>query len=327
MGLALSLALSAALPTAAQAESCITQSQMTAGDREALAQAALRFAMLAQANDASAARAATIPQYAQSFDGIGGAIAVIAPKIAGAKLSVTSLYLLDASGNAGTKDAQFFCSLNNSAEVIFNITMLPPGRYAMTTVRAQRDSAAWQLSFILQQQSGGEWKLAGFVPRAATAAGHDGVWYWKQARQYAKQSQRWNAWLYYGEADALLAPVEFMSSTNRDKLHGEQTEAMPKQMGGNGVSVEHPLSVGDYKFTAMGTQESADGHSLELAAHVAATEVGDPAAVRTRSQKALAALLAAYPELRGAFQGAWVYADAPGQSSFGIEFNPLPAGP
>ncbi len=75
----------------------------------------------------------------------------------------------------------------------------------------------------------------------------------------------------------------------------------------------------------MGAQESLDGRSLELAVHVTAADVSNPTAVRERSMQALSALLAAYPELRGAFAGAWVYADAPGQSSFGIEFNPLPA--
>ncbi|HEY0309095.1 MAG TPA: hypothetical protein VGB94_13110, partial [Acidobacteriaceae bacterium] len=318
------------MPCVLQAQSCTTQAAMAAADRDGLAQAAQSFARQVQANDAAGVRAATIPQYAQSFDSIAAAISATAPKLAGAALQVTTLYLLDASGNAGAADTQFFCSpANASAPTIFNIPALPPGHYALATVRAESGTHAWQLSFVLQQ-SAGKWLLAGFIPKPATAGGHDGVWYWTQARAYAKQNQRWNAWLYYSEADALLAPVNFVSSPNRDKLHAEQENALPPQLVANGISVEHPVNVpaqgaAAMSFTAIGTQESADGRAVQLALHTPMTSVSEPAAVRAHSMAALLALLAAYPELRGAFSSAWVYADAPGQSSFGIEFNPLPA--
>jgi len=247
----------------------------------------------------------------------------------GATLSASSIYLLDASSNAAPQDTQFFCGLSNSAEVIFSIPALPPGKYALATVRAEKAQTAWQLSLILQQM-GGEWKLAGFIPRAATAAGHDGVWYWTQARQFAKQGQRWNAWLYYTEADALLTPVEFVSSPNRDKLHAEQMAAQPAELA-SGLSAEHPIIVASmiaggqpYSVTALGVQESLDGKTLELAMHIAVGTLGDAAGVRGEGMDALQGMLKAHVELRGAFGGAWVYADAPGLSSFGMEFEPLP---
>jgi hypothetical protein len=330
------------MPCALLAQSCTTQAAMTAADRDGLAQAAQSFARLVQANDAAGVRAATIPQYAQNFDGIAGGISSIAPKLAGATLGDSpALYLLDASSNTVAADTQFFCTpANATSPTIFNIPDLPAGHYALATVRAAAGTRAWQLSFVLQQVAD-KWLLAGFIPKAATVGGHDGLWYWVQARAYAKQNQRWNAWLYYAEADALLTPVNFVSSPNRDKLHAEQESALPAQLA-NGISAEHPLSViacpatgcnkytdsfPSENFTAIGTQESVDGKSLQLALHVPMTSVSEPAAVRVRSMAALMALLAAYPELRSGFSSAWVYADAPGQSSFGIEFNPLPAGP
>jgi len=334
VGLALVLAL-AVLSLALQAETCTTQSQMATADRASLTAAAQSFAAWVKAGDAAGVKASTIPQYAESFDGIAAAISATAPKITGDALSVTSLYILDASSNTGAKDTQFFCSLNNSAaEAIFSLPALPPGRYALATVRAQGIQPAWNLSFVLRQ-SGSAWQLAGFIPKPATAAGHDGLWYWTQARLYAKQVEHWNAWLYYSEADALLAPVDFVSSTNRDKLHSEQTDAMPPPLQLNGISADHPLTLPEgtaaspvpaqsFAFTAIGTQESQDGKSLELAVHITATDVSKPADVRTRSMQALNVLLTAYPELHNAFAAAWIYADAPGQSSFGIEFNPLP---
>lgn len=306
------------------AETCTTPSQMTAADNIALNTTALSYAGWVKSNDAAGLKAVTIPQYAENFDAIASAISATAPRIAGDALTATGLYILDASGNTGTRDAQFFCTLHNStSEAIFSLPALPAGRYALATVRAQGLAATWNLSFVLRQ-SGSTWQLAGFIPRPATAAGHDGLWYWKQARIYAKQNQRWNAWLYYAEADALLSPVEFVSSTNRDKLHAEQTDAQPQPLVANGISTASPLTVATFAFTAIGTQESLDGKSLELAVHVTATDVNNPAAVRERSAAALSALLYAYPELRMAFSGAWMYADAPGQSPFGIEFSPLP---
>jgi hypothetical protein len=321
------LALPAALPIKLHAESCTMPSQMAAADNSAITAAGLSFAGWVKTNDVAGVKASTIPQYAENFDGIAAAISATSPKIAGDALSVINLYILDASDHTGIKDAQFFCTLSNSAgEVIFSLPALPAARYAFVTVRAQGTQGVWNLSFVLRQ-SGSDWQLAGFIPKPATAAGHDGLWYWTQARAYAKQNQHWNAWLYYAEADTLLSPVDFVSSTNRDKLHAEQEAAQPTELAANGISAEHPLIPHGvvFAYTAIGTQESQDGKLLELGVHVAATDVSDPAAVRERSMKALSALLAAYPELRSAFTGAWVYSDVPGQSPFGTEFNPLPA--
>jgi len=323
----LAVAAALALPLGLQAENCITQSQMAATDRDALTVAVQSFAAHAQANDTAGIKAATMPDY---FNGIAAAISDTAPKIAGDALSISSLYILEVSAPVNTSaasgfvagDRQFFCSLNNSADVEFTFPVMLPDRYALAIVRAQGSSTAWQLSFVLEQNGGG-WKLAGFYSRAAMAAGHDGVWYWTQARQFAKQNQPWNAWLYYTEADALLTPVEFVSSSNRDKLHAEQTAVTPQPLQANGISAAHPLNTGGFVFTALGTQESLDGKTLELAVHLAATDVSNPSAVRARSLQALHALLIAYPELHAAFAGAWVYSDAPGQSPFGIEFNPI----
>jgi len=319
-------ALLLVLPALA-AEKCTTQSQMAVLDRDALTAAAQGIAAKVQANDATGVRAVTMPQYAQSFDGIAAAISEVSARVAGDTLSVSSLYLLEVSADnnavssVAASNTQFFCSLSNSTDVSFIFPVLLPDRYALAVVKAQGAQTAWQLSFVLQF-NGGSWKLAGFYPRPATAAGHDGVWYWTQARSYAKQGQHWDAWLDYSEADALLTPVEFVSSSNRDKLHAEQTAAMPPALA-NGISPDHPLNVGSFAFTAIGTQESLDGKTLELAVHITATDVSNPTDVRARSLQALHALLVTYPELHVAFAGAWVYSDAPGQSPFGIEFNPI----
>src|SRR6202044_3154796 len=96
------------------------------------------------------------------------------------------VYLLDASNLAKTAsganpDAQFFCNLNKTVnEAQFAIPQLPPGQYAFAMVRME-SATPWRLSMLLRQQ-GGQWLLAGLYPKQLTAGGHDGLWYWQQAR-------------------------------------------------------------------------------------------------------------------------------------------------
>ncbi len=71
-----------------------------------------------------------------------------------------------------------------------------------------------QIALLLQSlNAGSPWQLAGFFPKPLTVAGHDGLWYWKQARAYAQKKQMWNAWFYYSTAASLLQPAGFFSST------------------------------------------------------------------------------------------------------------------
>src|SRR5580704_4099570 len=103
----------------ARAETCITQSAMTATERDALATAARNLAAKVQAGDASGLRTATVPEYAKDFGGIGDVVASTAPKLKGGTLTVEQVYVLDASelkraADGSVPDAQFFCSLNHS---------------------------------------------------------------------------------------------------------------------------------------------------------------------------------------------------------------------
>ncbi len=307
------------------AESCTTQALMTTADRDALAATGRSFALMVQAGNAAGLRAQTIPQYAQSFQGIAEAMSATAPKLAGASFLVESVYLLDASDLKPNSDgslpmAQFFCALNNSAaDTSFTIPNLPAGRYGLAMVHSTGVAAPWQMTFVLQQLNGA-WKLAGFIPKPLTSAGHDGVWYWKQARDYAKKGERWNAWFYYQVARSLLVPVDFVGSTNLDKLHSESQAVLPDEMQ-DGVSAAHPLllkgSNETYTITSLGTDDALGG--LDLVIHVTAADVSDPVAARAHNLKVMQAMLTAHPELKEAFHGLWVFADAPGSTPFGIE--------
>ena len=165
--------------------------------------------------------------------------------------------------------------------------------------------------------------VVGFYPRAMQAAGHDGLWYWKEARGMASRKENWNAWLYFGQADQLLRPAGFVQTTHAEKLRDETSAAAPPALS-DGISVEVPLVVKapdgtEFRFTGLGVDDSLGKDKLDVSAHLKADALPDAAAARKRNGDAMTALVAAYPELRKAFHGVWVFAEVPGANPFGTE--------
>ncbi len=309
------------------AEVCTTQSQMKPGERDTLAAAATTLAKAIQADDQSTLKAKTIPEYQKDFSGVASVVNATAPMVRNAQLQVEQVYLLDAStlaksANGANPDASFFCTLNQSqATAEFSIPQLPPGRYAFAMVRME-EAAPWRLSFLMRQE-GGQWALAGLYPKALTAAGHDGVWYWKQARAFAAEKEQWNSWLYMQQAQALLLPANFVSSTHLDKLQSELTADAPPAVA-SGLSTEAPLVVkgldgAEYRFTAVTVDDSLGKEKVDLSAHLKVDALGDPAVARKRNTDAMEALVAAHPEFKQAFHGVWIFAEAPGVSPYATE--------
>jgi hypothetical protein len=338
---------------AARAETCTTQSGLSDVERDSLANAARGLAAKVQTNDAAGLRTLSVDEVAKDFGGLQYLAAVTSPKLAGGTATLDQIYLLDAAtlkrnADGSAPDAQFFCSLNRSTmEADFLIPALPPGKYGFAIVNVMgavppaagasgagqpsagsTPPAPWRLSFLLRQEQG-KWLLAGFYPKPLTAAGHDGLWYWTQARELVKDKQPWNAWLYYQVAAMLLRPADFIVSTHLEKLRSEQAAAAPSALSG-GVSPDEPLVVkgaggAEYHFTGLGVDDSLGQSKLDIAAHLRTEAAAapatplDPAAARQRNSDAMAALLAAYPEMRKSFHGVWVYAEASGERPFATE--------
>jgi len=345
--------LAAALlaPALLHAETCVTQSQMKSSDRDDIAAAARALAAIVQSGDAPALRQQTLPEYAKDFAAMSSLVGNTAPKIKAATLQVDQVYLLDASNlktlaDGTNQDAQFFCTLNKSpAEAEFLIPALPPGRYAFAMVTAASVKTPWHLSFLLKQTGGeaGKWSMAGFYPKPLTAAGHDGIWYWTAARDMVKAKQLWTAYLYYQQAESLLQPAAFVTSTHFEKLRKEAAAAAPPSLS-DGISVAVPLvvknpnpqaAVPDFRFTDLTTDDSFGGSQPDIVAHLAPDPAPDaapspalkskqdpksaaapPLSPTARNAAAMAALLAAYPELRTSFHGVWIFADSPGKTPF-----------
>lgn len=311
----------------ASAEVCTTQSQMTPSDRDALATTGRSLATKVQADDVNGLQAATVAEYAKDFSGIGDVVGTTAAKLKGGAIAVQQVYLLDGTqlkknADGSAPDAQFFCSLNKSvAEVDFLIPGLLPGRYGFVIVDVQ-SASPWQLSFLLRQEQG-RWAMAGFYPKALTAAGHDGLWYWTQARAMAARNEHWNAWLYYQQAQSLLQPTGFVQSSHLEKLKGEQTAAAPPALS-DGISPTTPLVVkgangAEYRFVGLGVDDSLGAPKIDVVAHLQVDAAADPAAAKKRNADAASALLATYPELRKAFHGVWIFAETKGQNPYATE--------
>ena len=310
------------------AEVCTTQSQMQGADRDALVAAARSLAAKVVANDVSGLQAATAAEYAKDFGGIGTVVGSTSLKVKGGTPIVEQVYLLDGTqlkrgADGSLPEAQFFCSLNKSvAEADFMISGLAPGRYGFAIVDITDLDSPWRMSFLLHQEQG-QWTMAGFYPKALSAAGHDGLWYWTQARTMTAQKEHWNAWLYYQQAQSLLTPVNFIQSTHLEKLKAEASAAAPPALS-EGVSAEAPLVVKgpngvEYHFTALGVDDSLGKDKIDVMAHLKVDQIGDPVAARKRNSDAMVALLAAYPEMRKPFHGVWMISDAPGQNPFATE--------
>jgi hypothetical protein len=311
----------------ASAEVCTTQSQMTPADRDALATTARSLATEVQADNVKGLQTATVAEYAKDFSGIGDVVSATAAKLKGGTIAVEQVYLLDGTQlkknpDGSAPDAQFFCSLNKSvAEVDFLIPGLLPGRYGFVMVNVE-SAAPWQLSFLLRQDQG-RWAMAGFYPKALTAAGHDGLWYWTQARAMATRKEHWNAWLYYQQAQSLLQPTGFVQSSHLEKLKSEQAAAAPPALS-DGISPTTPLVVKgaggtDYRFVGLGVDDSLAASKIDVVAHLQVDAAADPAAAKKRNAEAASALLAAYPELRKAFHGVWIFAETAGQNPYATE--------
>jgi hypothetical protein len=304
------------------AQSCTSQAKMSVDGRGGLSEAGLAFANDVKSANVGAMQAGAISEYASNFAGTRTLVMDTATRLANDSLSVSHMYVLDARNRKAddSSDADFNCEMTGvSGETDFSISGLPPGLYGFVMVEASGDKP-WLLSFLVRQE-GGKWKLAGFYPHPRTAAGHPGLWFWNAARDDAKLKQQWSSWLMYGEADELLRPANFATSTNLDKLRAEQRTIAPPGLA-DGISEQTPLVVKgatgtEFRFTGIGTAGSDDGKRLNLVLHVQ----GDPAMTAAtdetaRNAAAAAAMLGAHKELRAGFDGVTVIAEVAGRSPF-----------
>lgn len=303
----------------ALAASCKTASQMTAPQRDALANAARGLASAVQRGDVQALRTNTIPEVAANFGGIAASVESLKPLVQQATITVNSVFALDASTEpVGAAQTDFYCG---TPLVVLNFGGLPPGTYGLAILHATGVPQPQQITLVLSQTSGSRWMLAGFFSKPMIQAGHDGIWYWESARKYAQQNMNWNAWFYYRMAVNLLDPVEFLSSPNLEKLQREANQTRPVNLPGTTpMSLTAQGSV--FNVTAIDTTVVLGPLDLEVHYTPDATQAAqlrDPSQARRQVLEVMTALLSQHPELHTAFHGIWMHADQGNASLFALE--------
>lgn len=309
----------------ARAASCTTQAQMTDAQRSALTEAARTLMTQVQSGNLQALRANTLPAIAADFNGIQQSVQYLAPLVRPATITVNNLYLLDASTdapNAGQTD--FFCG---SPVVGFNFNGLPNGTYALAILHATGVKQPQQITLILAKSPDNRWLLAGFFDKPMILDGHDGTWYWIAARKYAQSQADWAALFYYRIATYLLNPVDFLASSNLEKLRHE-LDSLHTDL----PAASKPLSVSAHGavFTVTAIDTTTEFGPLDLDVHykpdpAQLSDLRSPLIARKQVTDLMAALLAMHPELQGAFHGMWLHADQGNASLFALEL-PMTAG-
>ncbi len=308
-------ALLAGAPLPGLAANCTTQAEMQPQDRNALVAAGESLTTAIMQQDYTALQAQLLPAISAQWDGIHNEVEQGAAVLKGGQPQLDEMYLLDASGQTAPTDMQFFCS-NQSGSLTVTISMhaLPAGRYAVLLATAPGAALGGQIGAVMVWDATGSapgWKLGGLSIRQGAIGGHDGVWYWTQARAAAATGSSWPAWYSYEFARYLLVPVDFLSSPNMEKLLREQSEI-------KGQPGPFPLTIQDGQDGARAWKIDSihiDTALREADLGITYESLGmtDPAAARTEAIAVLSAVVRAHPELRQSFHGLWAYASHDGK--------------
>ncbi len=303
----------------ARAASCTTQSQMTPAQRDSSSAMARNVLTQVQSGNVQALQQLTLPSVAANFSGLMNSVQHLQPLVRSASITIENLYLLDAMDTPpGAPQTDFFCG---SPVVVFNISNLPQGMYAIAILHATGVPQPQQVSLILAKTPDGRWALAGLFNKPMMAADHDGLWYWQFARKYAQQKWDWNAWFYYRTAATLLTPLDFLSSPNLDKLHHEADSIRPPDLpGASPITISAQGAI--ITLTTIDTTTALGGLDLDVnyaPDSTQAAQLHDPASARRQVTAVMLALLRMHPELRAAFHGIWVHADQGTSSLFALE--------
>jgi hypothetical protein len=284
---------------AVTAQSCASGADLDVPTKNAVEAAARQYLDMSKRGDVAGLKANSIPAVAGDFGSIEQAVVTNKPYFSQGPATVSGTYLLDASQAKGPLPrADFYCGIYNSPErLVFSISNLPAGRYALVMQKiAGKDPIT--LTVVLQDLNG-SWKLAGYYPRLDAIGGQDGQWYLTKAREFKSKGQLHNAWFYYLTAWDLLAPVNFMSTPQLDKVAEEMQSARPSDLPGNGNPLNLAANGKTFKVTEMVAVPVENNLDLRLR-----YETADASNTGLAFQDNLAvtkAIVTKYPEVRDAF--------------------------
>ena len=311
------LVLAGSLP--AWSQTCQSREEVAEPTRVAIEKAAQQAFDQTSRGDVNGLQASAIPSLQSNFSNIAGAVNDNKDAVQGAKPQTRGIYLLDTGANPGP-DGTFYCGVfgargmtNNTAE--FDLPGLPVGKYAIAIQDFIGNKGPYALTTIFQDMGG--WKLAGYQIRPGSAAGHDGLWYLQQARDFKTKGQTHNAWFYYLTSWDLLAPVTFMNTNMLTKITQESNGVQPKDVPVGGKPVTFSAGGKSYSITEM-TIFRTD-KSLDLTVKYSVPSTADFNATQADARALANAMVAQYPELKDGFSNIWVHAvDSSGGDVVGL---------
>jgi hypothetical protein len=319
----LMLALLVFPASSALAENCLTATDMDVATRTALTGAGVRYFNLVVAGDAASLRQSSIASLAADFSSIEATVKDNQSALAGAKAAARPPFLLEVDGTAATAHAEFFCGVFGSRgqtrdSAVFYLNNLAPGKYGVVILDAPTAKGAYTVSVILQL-IGSDWKLGGLYIKAAQAGGHNSDWFIARARDFQSKGQMHNAWLYYVMARSLVAPLPFMSTAVTDKLYDDSQKLQPADLPADGkttdLSAANAVGTATYKLTALYPQPVGD--DLDLIVKYEARDISNTNQTFQNNIAVMKALVAKFPELRGAFAGVVARAVDPSGRDYG----------
>jgi hypothetical protein len=307
------------LGASSHAQVCQSAADMDAAVRTALETAGKRYFEMSARGDSAALKQNSIASVAASFAEIEAAVKENQSLFTGAKASVRPPFLLTADGPEPLARAEFLCGVfgpsgQTKDSAVFVLNNLPPGEYGVTILDVNGDRTPMTLTFVLQQ-AGADWKLAGFYAKSPQASGHDAAWFIQRGRDFKAKTQHHNAWLYYREAIALSAPVDFMSTLATDRLYDEAKAVQPTDVPANGNAVD--LSVGGKIYHLTEIFPLAVGNDFDVVVKYEAADVSNTARAFQENTAVIKALVVKFPEFRDAFDGVVARAVEPSGRDYG----------
>jgi hypothetical protein len=316
--LAASLVALASFP--AWSQTCQTHDEIPAADRTAMETAAKQAYDAASRGDVNTLKTNSVPGLQSNFNGIAAAVNDNKDAFTGAKPQLRTSFLLDNTGAGANSDGTFFCGVyggngGSPGSAQFLLPGLDPGKkYAVVIQDFVGNKGPYVLTTIFEDLSG--WKIAGFQIRPGAVAGHDGLWYLKQARDYKSKGQAHNAYFYYATSWDLLAPIPAMGTNLLDSIQKE-SGTPPKDIPADGKPVAFTAGGKTYTITDMSTFKTDKNFDLAIKYSVPST--ADFNATQADARNLGNALVAQYPELKDAFGNVWVHAvDANGGDVVGL---------
>lgn len=306
-------------PRLAHSQTCLSAADMDATVRTALETAARRYFEMSARGDAAGLRQNSIPLVAANFDGVETALKENQAAFTGAHIAVRPPFLLTADGPEPMARAEFLCGVfgkigQTADSAVFILHNLPPGKYGVTVLDVSGGQEPRTLTLVLQQV-GSDWKLAGYYARSTRACGHDGPWFVQRARDFKAKSQNHNAWLYYREAIALTAPVDFMSTLATDKLYDEAQLVLPTDVPTNESAVDLSAAGKVYRWTEI--YPLAVGNDLDVVVKYSAADISNTQKTFQENMVVIKAVVAKLPEFRDGFAGVVARAVDPSGHDYG----------